>query len=200
MKFFAATILLLFLHLPVALAQSGADQWAPAQGDHELEPWTGGGHSVPGGAGNIGGWNVGLRCGWVLTGLHGPGFLRGQFEYAVDVVPAFLVFEPGGTAYGIALDPIALKWDFGERHRVVPYLEMSGGTLFTSRDVPSGILRVNFASGAATGLYFSAAKFNWSAELRWMHISDAGLTDPNPGIDTIQIRLGFGVFRSRKRP
>jgi len=200
MKVFAATILLLFLHLPVAAAQSGSELSAPAQGDHELELWTGGGHSVPGGAGNIGAWNVGLRYGWVFTGPHGPGFLRGQFEYAVDVVPAFLVFEPGGTAYGVALDPIALKWDFRERHRVVPYLEMSGGTLFTSRDVPSGILRVNFASGAATGLYFPAGKFNWSAELRWMHISDAGLTSPNPGIDTIQVRLGLGVFRSRKRP
>jgi Lipid A 3-O-deacylase (PagL) len=113
-------------------------------------------------------------------------------------VPAFSVIEPGGIAYGIVLDPIALKWDFQERRRVVPYLEMSGGTLFTNRDVPAGISRVNFASGGAVGLYLPAGKYDWSAEIRWMHISDAGLTDPNPGVNTIQVRLGFGLFTHRK--
>jgi hypothetical protein len=194
MKLLAASFLVLFLYAPGAAAQTG-----PAQGDHELELWSGGGHSVSGGVGNIGVWNLGLRYGWILTKPHGPGFLRGQFEYAVDVVPVFWVFEPGGTAYGGVLDPIALKWDFRERRRVVPYFEMSGGALFTSRDVPPGIFRVNFASGAAIGLYLPAGKFNWSAEIRWMHISDAGLTSPNPGVDSIQVRLGFGAFKHGKR-
>jgi hypothetical protein len=27
-----------------------------------------------------------------------------------------------------------------------------------------------------------------------MHISNAGMTTPNPGINTIQVRLGFGRF------
>jgi hypothetical protein len=193
MKFLGASLLILFLYVSPAVAQT-----APAQGDHELQLWTGGGHSVSGGAGDIGAWNVGLRYGWILSGLHGPSILRGQFEYAVDAVPVFWVFEPGGTAYGAALDPIALKWDFQKRGRVVPYLEASGGALFTSRDVPSGISRVNFASGPAAGLYFLTGKYDWSAEIRLMHISDAGLTSLNPGIDTIQVRLGFGVFRSRK--
>lgn len=195
MKTLSASLLLilLFFYLPPAAAQT-----APAQGDHELALWTGGGHSAGGGAGNIGVWNVGLRYGWILTGLHGPGILRGQFEYAVDVVPVFLVFQPKGTAYGFALDPFALKWDFRERHRLVPYLEVSGGTLFTSRDVPLGTSSVNFTSGGAAGLYFLAGKRRWSAELRYMHISDAGLTHPNPGINTIQVRFGFSVFKRRK--
>jgi hypothetical protein len=28
-----------------------------------------------------------------------------------------------------------------------------------------------------------------------MHISNAGMTKPNPGINTIQVRIGFGTFR-----
>jgi len=193
MKCLAGLSLLLLLYLPRASAQA-----EPAQGDHELELWTGGGPSVNGGVGGISTWNVGQRYGRILTGLHGPGIVPGQFEYAVDVVPVFWVFEPQGTAYGFVLDPLALKWDFRERRQFVLYFEISGGPLFTSRDVPPGVSRVNFASGAALGLYFPAGRFHGSAELRYTHISDAGLTNPNPGINTVQVRLGFGFFRHRK--
>jgi hypothetical protein len=31
-----------------------------------------------------------------------------------------------------------------------------------------------------------------------MHISDAGLTQFNPGINTFQLRLAFGIFKHRK--
>ena len=44
--------------------------------------------------------------------LHGPGFLKGRFEYAVDAVPVFLVFQPANTSYGAGFNPIDLKWDF----------------------------------------------------------------------------------------
>ena len=147
MKTLAVSLLLLLSFVLPAKAQTG-----PAQGDHELELWTGGGHSVGGGIGGISAWNVGLRYGWILTSPHGPGILRGQFEYAVDVVPVFWLFEPKGTAYGFVLDPIALKWDFRERGRVVPYFELSGGTLFTSRDVPPGILVGELRLGRRSGL------------------------------------------------
>jgi lipid A 3-O-deacylase len=193
MKSLAALLFLLLFRLPSAMAQA-----QPEQGDHELELWTGGGLSVNGGVGGISTWNVGLRYGWILTRLHGPGILRGRFEYAVDVVPVYWVFEPKGTAYGFAVDPFALKWDFRERSHFMPYLEMGSGALFTSRDVPPGVSSVNFASGGAAGLYFPVGKFHWSAELRFTHISDAGLTNPNPGINTVQVRLGLSVFKRRE--
>ena len=163
--------------------------------------WIGGGDSVRiGNVGvrNIAPLNVGLRYGWILTGPRGPGILRSEFEFAADVVPVFCVFEPGGMAYGVVLDPFVLKWDFRQRRRVVPYFEFSGGSLFTDRDVPAGISQINFASGGAIGAYFPAGKYNWSAEFRYMHISDAGLTESNPGVNTFQVRLAFGIFRRRK--
>jgi lipid A 3-O-deacylase len=192
MKLLGASLLFFLLHVPCVAAQTG-----PAQAGRELELWAGGGPSVTGGAGNIDVSNVGLRYGWVLTGPHGPGILRGRFEYAVDVVPGFSVIEPRGTAYGFDLDPIVWKWAFQERRRVVPYLEASGGALFTNRDVPAGVSRVNFTPGGALGLYLPAGRYDWSVELRYMHISDAGLTSPNPGVDTIQVRVGFGLFMHR---
>jgi lipid A 3-O-deacylase len=169
----------------------------PEEGGHELQVWTGGGRSVPGGTKDTGVWNAGLRYGWILTAPHGPGFLNGRFEYAIDAVPAFVVFQPHNTAYGAGVNPLGLKWIFATRSHVEPYLELNGGTLFTSHDVPDRTSTVNFTSGAAFGLHF-LGQHAWSLEVRYMHISNAGLATPNPGINTVQVRLGFGKFFGKK--
>jgi hypothetical protein len=169
-------------------------QVRPEAGGRELQLWSGGGHSVSGGTSDTGVWNVGLRYGWILTRPHGPGFLKGRFEYAVDAVPVFMVFQPGNTTYGVGLNPLNAKWNFATRGSVVPYLEIDGGTLFTTEQVPPGTSRVNFTSGGAIGTHILRDKYNWSLEIRYMHISNAGLTSPNPGINTVQVRLGIGKF------
>ena len=172
-----------------AEAQSG-----PENGGRELQVWTGGGHGLNGSTSDMGVWNLGARYGWVLTNDVGPGLLRGRFEYAVDVVPVFLLTQRTGTAYGFGLDPFALKWNFASRRSVTPYVELGGGTLFSNTQVPPGTSRVNFTTSGALGVHLLRSKYNWSAEVRFMHISNAGLTTPNPGINTIQVRIGFGRF------
>ena len=184
-----SVLLLALLNAPSSRAQAG-----PEQGGHDLQLWTGGGHGLNGSTASSGVWNVGARYGWILTAPHGPGFLRGQFEYAVDVVPVFLVVQRTGTAYGFGLNPFALKWNFTKPRKVVPYFELGGGTLFTNDYVPPGTSHVNFTSSGALGLHFLRSKYNWSAEIRFMHISNAGLASLNPGINTLQLRLGFGRF------
>jgi len=186
------TVSLLFAALSLAAAQD-----RPEEGGHELEVWTGGGHSVPGGTKDTSVWNAGVRFGWILTAPHGPGFLSGRFEYAVDAVPAFVVFQRANTAYGAGVNPFALKWIFAARGDAQPYLELNGGTLFTNHEVPAGTIGVNFTSSAALGVHF-LGKLAWTAEARYMHISNAGLTKPNPGINTVQVRVGIGKFFGRK--
>lgn len=197
MKSFLATLLAssLFYVLtsPATRAQS-----APQGGGHELLVWTGGGHGLNGSTSDTGVWNLGVRYGWVLTDAVGPGPLRGRFEYAVDAVPVFLLTQRNGTAYGIGLNPFALKWNFASGRSVTPYLDLGGGTLFTNTQVPPGTSRVNFTTSGALGLHFLRSKYNWSAEVRFMHISNAGLATPNPGINTIQVRVGFGRFSKEK--
>lgn len=172
----------------------GWAQSRPEDGAHELQVWSGGGPSVPGGTSNTSVWNVGLRYGWILTRPHGPGFLKGRFEYAVDAVPLFLVFQPHNTAYGAGVNPLGLKWDFATRGRVEPYFELNGGTLFTNHEVPPGTSSVNFTSAAALGVHLLGDKYAWSLEARYMHISNSGLSSLNPGINTVQVRLGIGKF------
>jgi len=189
MRSIACTCFFLLIVSAVNFAQTG-----PEQGGNEVQIWMGGGHSVPGGTKNTNAFNMGLRYGWVITGPHLPGFLRGRFEYAVDAVPIFLVFQPTNTAYGAGFDPLGLKWNFERHGRISPYLELTGGTLFTNRNVPAGTNTVNFMDQAALGIHLLGPRRNLAVELRYMHISNAGLATPNPGINTVQVRVGFGSF------
>jgi hypothetical protein len=169
-------------------------QTGPEQGGHEVQLWVAGGHSVAGGTKNTGLFNAGLRYGWILTGPHLPGFLRGRFEYAVDAVPVFLVFQPANTAYGVGFSPLGLKWNFERHGRLSPYFEVNGGMLVTNHNVPTRTNSVNFTSAAALGTHILAAKYNWSLEARYLHISNAGLGNYNPGLNTVEVRLGIGRF------
>jgi hypothetical protein len=137
---------------------------------------------------------VGGRYGWVLTDPRGPGFLRVKFEYAVDVVPVFWVFQPGGAAYGVAVDPFVFKWNFNPHGRVVPYADLDGGALVTNKRIPPGTSRVNFTPSGALGIHFLGKRCTWSAEVRYMHISNAGISSINPGVNTLQLRVGVGMF------
>ena len=187
----------LLLAYVIATGSLAVAQDRPEEGGHELQVWTGGGWSVPGGTKNTNVWNAGVRYGWILTAPHGPGFLSGRFEYAVDAVPVFMVFQPKGTVYGAGVNPFALKWIFATRGDVQPYLELNGGTLFTNHEVPAGTSTINFTSSAALGFHILRERA-WTVELRYMHISNAGLTTPNPGINTVQVRVGFGKFFGKK--
>jgi hypothetical protein len=191
----AAALLLfaLFLCAPAARSQAG-----PVEGGHEIQVWTGGGHGLNGSQSSDGLWNVGFRYGLVLTAPHGPGFLRGRLEYALDAVPVFWVFQKTNTAYGVGLNPFSFKWALDTRRSVVPYFEIGGGTLFTNIQVPPATSRINFTTSAALGLHFLRSKYNISTEIRYMHISNAGLSSPNPGINTIQFRVGFGLFSQKE--
>ena len=188
-SFFVFSFVILMAAVGFAQAEPG-----PEQGGHEVQVWSGGGYSVPGGTSNTGISDVGLRYGWVITGAHLPGFLRGRFEYVVDAEPAYLISQPSNTAYGVGFNPFGLKWNFERRGRLSPYFELSGGTLFTNNDVPANTNTVNFTSAAALGTHVLGAKYNWSVELRYLHISNAGLATLNPGLNTVQVRVGVGRF------
>jgi lipid A 3-O-deacylase len=180
--------------LVIGLCASAAAQ--VTQGSRELGLWIAGGHSVPGGTTGTSVMNAGVRYGWVLTGEHLPGILRGNFEYAVDAVPMYLVIK-NGTTYGGGFDPLVLKWNFAGSKKVVPFVELAGGTLFSTREVPAGTSAVNFRSGAAFGIHILGARWAPTLALRYEHISNAGLASPNPGINTVQVQLAITSFHKR---
>ena len=194
MKLMAAVLL---------LCVAACAQARPEEGSHELSLWTGGGPSISNRNRVDGVYNLNLRYGWVLTHPIGPGFLMGRFEYAVDATPVYLIFQRD-TVYGGGFTPAVLKWNFATRGHVVPYVDVSGGVLFTTHEIPAGTSRVNFTPGASFGVHVLGERNNISFSIRYGHISNAGLSRANPGINTVQFTVGLGRFSNgesrHKRP
>jgi hypothetical protein len=182
-----------------ATAPSPAPETAdrlPVRGT-EIEVWTGGGADPIGSNGVTQGnsqWTAGLRYGWILTDAHGPGFLRGRFEYALDALPVVMVFQPGGKTYGFGFDPWIMKWNLEPHHRISPYIELGGGGVISTQEIPRGESHFNFSPTGALGVNILRGKYHWSIDFRYLHFSDAQLTSFNPGTDTFGLRIGWGVF------
>ncbi|HXX15262.1 MAG TPA: acyloxyacyl hydrolase [Candidatus Eremiobacteraceae bacterium] len=189
---FAAVALALLVLLSVSPLFAQA---SPEDSSREWQIWTGGGHGINGSQQGTGLWNLGLRYGLILTAPHGPSILRGQLEYAFDVVPVWVIAQKTNTAYGGSVDPFAFKWIFSTPKKVKPFFQIEGGALFTNTKVPEGTSQINFTTSGGIGAHFLGKKHNFSAEVRFQHISNAGMTNPNPGINTMQLRIGFGAFR-----
>jgi hypothetical protein len=188
----------LFFFATFAAAPNCRAQAGPVEGEAEYQIFTSGGHGINGSQMDDGLFNVGARFGLILTSPHGPGFLRGRLEYALSVEPVFCITQRNGTACGGGVDPFAFKWILSTPRKVAPYFEIGGGTLFTDMKTPPGTSQINFTTGGALGLHFLQSKHNVSAEIRFQHISNAGMTKPNPGINTIQLRIGFGWFSQKQ--
>lgn len=187
-------VFLLLLCTP-AFAQ---DSDAIAKGDWNLAVFATGGHSANGD--NLEGGIVtsGLHIGKVLTDDHGPGFLRGKFELGAEVVPLNLFWQGDDPNYGFGITPLLFKWHFTSSDKVVPYFEVGGGMLWSADPVPPppGTANFNFTPQAAIGLQFLRSdKKAISIAAEYMHISNGGRVAPNPGINTIQVRLAFHWFK-----
>ncbi len=156
-----------------------------------------GGHSVTGGVDSIGVFSAGFRVGKILTEEHGSGWIKGNLEYAFDFHPVNIYTTPADTTYGISLTPWNFKWNFTSGHSWAPYIQSSEGVLFTNRDLPyPGTSTVNFQSGLGLGIhFFTREKRAWTGEVKYQHISSAGLGNLNPGINTVQFTVGYNWFK-----
>jgi hypothetical protein len=142
--------------------------------------------------------NAGVRLGKVLTENHLSGALRGNFEWAADLMPLYYIWQPAPArnAFGEAFNPVNLKWNFTQYERSIPFLELGGGVLFTNHQVPLNTSHVNFITHGAFGFqFFNNERRALTASVRYEHISNAGLTVPNPGINTVQFLIGLNWFR-----
>lgn len=181
--------------------------------------WGGGGHTVSGGVQDVGVMNAGVRIGKILTEDHGSGWYRGNFQYSIDLIPAYVFFNapnrttflplfcpitnPGcdfvvhrGITYGGGFNPFDVRWNFTSAKRVSPYFELNGGVLFTNHKLPVGTSNVNFVSGATLGVnIFTRLRRAISVDVRYAHISNAGLASPNPGLNTVQAQIGYHWFK-----
>jgi len=167
------------------------DQPVLAKGSWNLGIWTGGGSAVDTPPVNTELWLTGIRFGKVLSGEKGKNALRGQLEYVVETIPAFLIFQKS-TVYGFDVTPLMFRWNFTAQPKVIPYFEIGAGILFTSKDFPDRTFPVNFTPQAGVGFHvFTKPKQSFTFSFKFMHISNGGLDSPNPGVNTLQMMGGY---------
>ena len=179
-----------------AKARLTYDESLPATSLHkgawDFGVWAQGGHSASGGVSNTGVGDAGFRIGKVLTAQHGSGFLRGNLEYAIDLIPIYVLAGPVNTAYGGSINPFVIKWNFTGGKRFAPYAELGGGVLFTNTEVPFHTSNINFTPQIGVGMHiFTREKRSVTLDFKYIHISNAGMSVPNPGINTLQVGVGY---------
>ncbi|MDF0643273.1 MAG: acyloxyacyl hydrolase [Nitrospira sp.] len=126
---------------------------------------------------------TGLSTSFTLTDPMGSGWYQGQISLGAELI-GFFTSEPSGS-YGIGLSP-KLGYTFIGAGRFQPYLEGGGGPMWTDLGdrVPEQSSQFNFLVWAGAGCSFLLSP-QWAVTVgyRFMHISNAGLSQPNSGLN-----------------
>jgi hypothetical protein len=150
---------------------------------------------------------MGLRYGRVLATSE-----RVAFEYTVDVIPAAVVFQPQGSRftsagvdrgsasiYGAGVAPIGLKLYLRRQKRVKPFVDGSAGFLYFREPVPvntQGATKFNWTFDFGGGIQVSTGERRAiTVGYKLHHISNAGRSEINPGLDANLFYVGFSIFR-----
>jgi lipid A 3-O-deacylase len=141
---------------------------------------------------------AGGRVGLVLTGDHLPGLLRGNFEWAVDILPLYPVFPPENGIYAASIKPAIWQWNFTSGKKIAPYVAAAGGVVFSKSNIPPGdTSQINFTPQLVVGshVFFQqhrALFFEGSLG----HLSSASIGNHNPGYNvTFLFTVGLSWFR-----
>ena len=122
------------------------------------------------------------QVGYMVTDLWGEGFLRGNFELAVEAFGAGIF---SGTGNYVAGGTLWFRYNFVPHDwRVLPYAQVGGG--LTSMDIDHRYdgMNFNFNVDAALGArYFIEPRLAVNLEYRFQHISNADLGRHNIGIN-----------------
>lgn len=99
---------------------------------------------------------------------------------------------------GGGFDPVILRWNSSlHTARVAPYIELSGGGVATTANLPPGNTSTfNFMAKAGGGIYLPAGdRHSLNIAFQWSHISNANLGARNPEFNGLQLRLGYRWYK-----
>jgi lipid A 3-O-deacylase len=197
------TAIAVMVMLLCALAARAQDRPADslARGAWEFAPLVGGGSGLGKSSGTQF-FYAGGRVGHVFTSEHLPGLLRGNFEWAADLMPVYLfVTSSNGTVYGGSFKPVIWQWNFTRGRKFAPYVAAAGGIVFTTSNIPPGdTSQVNFTPQFVAGTrIFTSHHHAVFFEGSLAHLSSASLGPHNPGYNaTLLFTVGYSWFKPRK--
>jgi lipid A 3-O-deacylase len=192
------------MFLTLLFASAGAAQDLPStsltRGTWEFGAFAGGGTGL-GKSDNTQFFFAGGRVGRILTHDHLSGWMRGNFEWAVDIMPLYVVFPPQNAVYGGGIKPAIWQWNFTSGKTLAPYVAAAGGVVFSRGNIPPGDTSyVNFTSQGVFGVHiFTRPGRALQLEGAVGHLSSASLGNHNPGYNaTFLFSIGYSWFKTAK--
>lgn len=137
-----------------------------------------------------------LMPSWMITITDplGDNWYRGQVSVGAEMV--YIQFQKPIVSNGIGFTP-KIKYTFVAGNRVRPYFEFAGGTFWTdfTNKVPEESSSFNFILTAGVGCsFFITSQTSINVGYRFQHISNAGTSYPNLGLNSSLPFGGFSFF------
>jgi Lipid A 3-O-deacylase (PagL). len=138
-----------------------------------------------------------LRLGYIVTPLSGGGLFRGDLELLLEAVGGEFFEGPASYLVGGTL---LVRWNFvqGVNPKWVPYIQIGGGGLYHDANTNvQDVLGSNVEAMTVDGLglrYHVNKKWTIIAEVTYRHISNAGTTERNRGLNSLGGQLGVSYF------
>jgi lipid A 3-O-deacylase len=156
-------------------------------------------HEIWGGAGHRQFVTLGVDYFRVMSDPHGPGFLRGSLALNAEALPLFVMFQEQRT-YGFGT-VLQARYFLDVAGAVVPFFSAGAGVLLTNRDTPPDTSRLNFMPQVGAGVAIvDVGGPLFTLEYRLHHISNAGLADWNPGINSSVFQFGINFPIGKQAP
>jgi hypothetical protein len=102
-------------------------------------------------------------------------------------------------AYGSGVSPVGIETDFLPAKRFQPFLTTNGGFIYFDQRVlsPQGsqwMYTIDFGAGFHV---FRKARQDWSIGYRYQHLSNANISEHNPGTDANTFYIAVSRFRTK---
>jgi hypothetical protein len=191
----------------------GLPVWPHPGGDHEFGAWWGlslmSGH-IWGYAGDVKYMPIDVRYTYLIS-PHNSWTLRYAPEFTALAMLDWPVAgavptqaQPAAQylrtrAYGSGVSPVGFETDFLPAKRIEPFLSTNGGFVYYDQRVlsPEGsqwMYTIDFGCGLHI---FRKARQDWSLGYRYQHLSNANISEHNPGTDANTFYVAISRFRSK---
>ena len=129
-----------------------------------------------------------------LTDPIGDSWYQGQISLGAEIV--YIQFQEPVLTHGVGFTP-RIKYTFVTLDRIRPYAEFAGGPFWTdlAGKIPEESSQFNFLLTAGFGIgYFLTDRAAVNAGYRYQHISNAGTSHPNAGLNASLPFVGFSFY------
>jgi hypothetical protein len=129
-----------------------------------------------------------------ISGPKGRSWWRGVWEYKMEGVFGFMVNHDNRIEAGFS--PLGVKYNFIGDGRFVPYTELLMGAVYLDAPRNRQGSHFNFIESFTVGTqYFVTKDLAMLVSVRFRHLSDAGIDEPNQGFNSGHLMFGVTYYR-----